>query len=367
MRPKSIVLLLLALGCGLVASIGINQVLATNRAKPPEPKGETKSILVAMADINLRGEISPQNVRLEAWPVELVPGGALISFDDVNERRSRTLIVKGEPILDSKLLSKDAGRSVSGLIPKGFRSVSVRVDSVSGSSSLILPDDRVDVLVHIRANQSQNINQTVTRTILQDVRVFAVNDQVGQNDELSDEQSIAAKTVSLLLSPEETELVALASEIGKLRLVMRSPEDDVASETDGAEIGELLSDGPNERDGDDTSLVYDDNSGDNLLNLLNGEPQTVIEPEPVFETAQVPDDVWTMVLVIGSEAREVQFGSGSRLPKELNSLGSDSDADAIDEVEDGMSDDIDIEEEDFDDDGWQDADDDGSVDFSSDK
>ena len=199
MRPKSIVLLLLALGCGLVASIGINQVLATNRAKPPEPKGETKSILVAMADIGLRGELTPQNVRLEEWPVELVPEDAVLSLDDVEDRRSRTLIVKGEPILDSKLLSKDAGRSVSGLIPKGYRSVSVRVDSVSGSSSLILPDDRVDVLVHIRANPSQNINQTITRTILQDVRVFAVNDQVGQNDDLSDEKAVARKRVSLRL------------------------------------------------------------------------------------------------------------------------------------------------------------------------
>ncbi len=366
MRPKSIVLLLLALGCGLVASIGINQVLATNRAAPPEPKGETKSILVAMTDIGLRGEINAQNVRLEAWPVELVPGGALLSFEEVDDRRSRTLIVKGEPILDSKLLSKDAGRSVSGLIPKGYRSVSVRVDSVSGSSSLILPDDRVDVLVHIRANPSQNINQTVTRTILQDVRVFAVNDQVGQNDELSDEQSIAAKTVSLLLSPEETELVALASEIGKIRLVMRSPEDDVASETDGAEVNELLSGKQDDRDGDDTSLVYDDDSDDSLLNLLNGEPQEIVEPEPVIETAEVPEDVWTMVLVIGSEAREVQFGSGSRLPKELNAVGADSDANAIDAVEDGMSDEIEMDDDDFDDDGWQDADDDGSVDFSSD-
>ncbi len=368
MRPKSIVLLLLALGCGLVASIGINQVLATNRAKQPEAKGETTAILVAMANIGLRGELNAQCVRLEDWPAELVPEGAISSLDDVKDRRSRTLIVKGEPILEAKLLSKDAGRSVSGLIPKGFRSVSVRVDSVSGASSLILPDDRVDVLVHIRANPSQNINQTVTRTILQDIRVFAVNDQVGQSEEISEEQSIAAKTVSLLLTPQETELVALAAEVGKLRLVMRSPEDDEASETHGADIARLLNPDAADRDGDDTSLVYDGNGdGDNLVNFLSNESKS--EPKLDVETIDVEsENVWTMVLVIGSEAREVQFRSDSRLPKEIGSgsRGGDGGASDSDASQDGSPDDVDIDGDDFDDDGWQDDDDDGLSDFSSD-
>ncbi len=368
MRPKSIVLLLLALGCGLVASIGINQVLAKNRAKPAEKTGETKPILVAMADIGLRGELNAQNVRLEDWPSNLVPEGAIFSLDDLKERRSRTLIVKGEPILESKLLSKDAGRSVSGLIPKGFRSVSVRVDSVSGSSSLILPDDRVDVLVHIRANPSQNINQTVTRTILQDVRVFAVNDQVGRSEELSEEQSIAAKTVSLLLTPDETELVALAAEIGKLRLVMRSPEDDEATETLGADVARLLNPDARDRKGDDTSLVYDeDDKGDDLVNFLNGQSDSTPSPD-ADTTAVESENVWTMVLVIGSDAREVQFVSDSRLPQEVSSRGNGSGGVAVDRdaSQDGEPDDMDVDQDDFDDDGWQDDGDGGLPDFSSD-
>jgi len=357
---------MLALGCGLVASIGINQVLATNRANKPEAKGETKSILVAMADIGLRGELNAQNVRLEDWPVELVPEGAIASLDDVNDRRSRTLIVKGEPILEAKLLSKDAGRSVSGLIPKGYRSVSVRVDSVSGSSSLILPDDRVDVLVHIKANPSQNINQTVTRTILQDIRVFAVNDQVGQSEEVGEEQSIAAKTVSLLLKPDETELVALAAEIGKLRLVLRSPEDDVAADSNGADIAELLDIDSEAREGDDTSLVYDEKAGnDNIVDFLNGQPQA--EPKPAVKTVNVDsEDVWTMVLVIGSDAREVQFSAESRLPKEVNSGAGVGTSNDINAIEDESPDEEDADGDDFDDDGWQDDNDGGLSDFSPD-
>ncbi len=350
MRPKSLVLLLLALGCGLVASIGINQVLATNRAKAPEPKGEMRSILVAMTTINLREELNVQNVRLEEWPVELVPDGALISLDEIDQRRSRTTIVKGEPILESKLLGKDAGASASVLIPKGYRSVSVRVDAVSGSSSLILPDDRVDVLVHIRTNQSLNIHQTVTRTILQDVRVFAVNDQVSRDsEELGDEPSIAAKTISLLVTPEQAELVTLATELGSIRLVLRSPEDEEAATTPGAEIAQLLQPGLEKNDADDESLMEE--AGDDLLTFLSNEP----EPEPEIAEPVEDENAWTMVLHIGSEVRQVKFTDDSPVAQEVpigpqatepldGSGGAAGDVDADADDTDDPFDDINIDD-----------------------
>ena len=64
------------------------------------------------------------------------------------------------------------------MIPKGYRVVPVKVDLVSGGSSLILPGDRVDVMVHLVRDPCREIQETVTRTILQDIKVFAVNDVV---------------------------------------------------------------------------------------------------------------------------------------------------------------------------------------------
>ena len=64
------------------------------------------------------------------------------------------------------------------MIPKGYRVVSIRVDAVSGGANLLLPGCRVNLLVHMARNASLGIRETTTRTILQDIKVFAVNDVV---------------------------------------------------------------------------------------------------------------------------------------------------------------------------------------------
>ena len=67
-------------------------------------------------------------------------------------------------------------QGAAAMIPVGYRVVPVKVDLVSGGSDLILPGDRVDVMIHLVRDPSRGIEETVTRTILQDIKVFAVND-----------------------------------------------------------------------------------------------------------------------------------------------------------------------------------------------
>ena len=89
-------------------------------------------------------------------------------------------------------------QGASAVIPNGYRVVSVQVDSVSGST-LILPGDRVDVLVYLVGNAQHGIPETSTRTVLQDIKVFAVNDVVDMDKDK--EKSISSKTISLLATP----------------------------------------------------------------------------------------------------------------------------------------------------------------------
>ena len=81
--------------------------------------------------------------------------------------------------------------------------VPVKVDLVSGGSSLILPGDRVDVMVHLVRDPGRDIQETVTRTILQDIKVFAVDDVVDLEKEKDGSKSIPAKTIALLVTPEQ--------------------------------------------------------------------------------------------------------------------------------------------------------------------
>ena len=148
MRSKSIFLLALALGCGLVAMIGIMQVL--NRPAPEQaPPGES-AVVVATQGIGVGDPIKREMVRLEPWPKEKIPANALTNLEDIDGRRPRTSLCEGVPILESQLLEKDAdayGPSLA--IPKGYRVVPVKIDPVVGSVNMLRPGDHVNVLVHM--------------------------------------------------------------------------------------------------------------------------------------------------------------------------------------------------------------------------
>jgi pilus assembly protein CpaB len=301
MRGKSLALLVLALGCGLVASIGITQVMGKRNADPVVPTGETETVFVALKDIGLGDILSGQVLRLEQWPKDKIPSGALTKMEDVEGRRTRTKLYAGEPILDNKLFRRGTSdQGPDALIPKGYRVVSVKVDSVSGAASLLLPGTRVDVMVYLIRDPQRGIQETSTRTILQDIRVFAVDDVVSLDSKDRDlNKSINAKTISLLVTPEQAAKVMLASEMGRVRLVMRSPEDDQQAKQTDARPEELFGkSGGSEREKE--TLVEkpaESPAGQRFLELLNAaraKALTVKPPprEPAGNTASAMS--WTM-------------------------------------------------------------------------
>jgi len=242
MQTKSLVLLILALGCGVIASIGITQVMANRSSASPTPQLETQPVFVALKEIPMGTLLDAQVVKLEQWPKDRIPEGVLAKLEDIVGRRPRTKLFAGEPILDVKLLSKgESTGAAAPMIPVGYRAVPVRVDDVSGGAAMILPGDRVDVLIYVK--RGNEITSSVTKTILQDVKVFAIDSQWTMESDKSG-KSIRAKTISLLLTPEQTERVMMAHELGKIRLALRSPEDHEEAELPegGHRIAQLLGD-----------------------------------------------------------------------------------------------------------------------------
>ncbi len=311
MKPKSMVLLALALCCGLVASIGISQVL--DRNKDQAQAGPTQEIVVVLKDIKFGDTISVQNVKLESWPKEKVPPGAITKLDDVLNRRPRITLYAGEPILEAKLIGADAGAAPE--VPKGYRPVAVRVDEVSNSSGLILPGDTVDVLVFLTKNPGVGIYETTVRTILKKIKVFAVDQQFRR--EGGQEDLNKARTVQLIVTPADAELLTLAAETGKIKLVLRNPGDaDDANDPSGATVADLgIGNGKSSAHtpGDDDSAT----KGKSLLDFLNGTPKT---PEPAATAANpaTPEkpasDEFSMLILEGSnDVREITFTDG-RLP-----------------------------------------------------
>ena len=221
MRAKSIVLILIASGCGLVASIGISQVMERNGDKGNSGSVASEQIFVAMTDIDIGEELNAENVKLEPWPQDKIPEGAIRSLDDLDSRYPRTRLYPGEPILQAKLM--DSNGDVDSLkIPEGYRAVSIKVTMDTSVSGLILPGDRVDIIAFLR--RSTDIPKTMTRTILRDVRVFAVNSETERSVDPNG-NAVAAKTISVLVKNDQVEPLMLALELGTLRLSLRRPND----------------------------------------------------------------------------------------------------------------------------------------------
>lgn len=305
---------MLALGCGLVASIGITQVLANRDKSAAGPTGDSQPVFVAMTDIGMGDLLTAQDLKIEQWPKDNVPQGAISRIEDIEGRRVRTKLYAGEPILDFKLLGKGASeQGATALIPKGYRVVPVKVDLVSGGSSLILPGDRVDVMVHLFKDRSRGINETVTRTILQDIKIFAVNDVLGMENSDDDGKSIVAKTISLLVTPKQAAKVTLATQLGKLQLVMRSPEDDEQVFDVSATPEELLGK-VKKSSRQDESLVKDvGNEGqrEGFLKFLDAMKDNLAAgklPQPAKQS------VWVMRVLKPGEVEEVRFEEGSAEP-----------------------------------------------------
>lgn len=229
---KSIILIVIALGCGLIASIGISQVMdrPDNNTAP-----ETETIFVAAANIPSWTTLSVEMLKEEQWPKGRIPPDAIRSLDEIEGKSPKYPLYPGEPIISSKLTDKD-GDQPSIRIPKAHQVFAVKVDKESALSGLINPGDKVDVLVFIRGRGGDDRLKTGTRTILRNTTVFAVNDQIERN---GDETSIDAKTVSLLVLPDQSEKLLLAKQLGTIHLALRKPGDDSNMDTDGADAGDL--------------------------------------------------------------------------------------------------------------------------------
>jgi pilus assembly protein CpaB len=310
MRPKSLILLSLALGCGLVAALGINQMMA--RQGPATPGGDVVEIYVAMQDVNTNDQLLPELAKLEPWPKDKVPPDAITKMEDLEGRRARTKLFAGEPVREAKLLTKgDAGIGAADTVPAGFRVVSVRVDAVKSSGNLIKPGDRVDVIVHIASHGGRG-SEPITKTFLQDVRVFAVNDVLDRDPE-SGSAKVAAQTISLLVKPEQVELVTLAEEMGKVRLSMRSPNDDDKSETDGAVMSELLGENSSASKRSEENPGPKDGAANPLASLLNNLKGTPPDMDAGTALALNEKPLFKMTIIRGTDMEEIEIDEDGKL------------------------------------------------------
>lgn len=311
MRYKSMILIVVALGCGTVASIGISQVMESKKANAPPPPALEK-IFVATEAVPLGEPLTPKMVKLEDWPRDRVPEGAVRKLEELEGRRPLTRLYPGEPILMAKLIDANKFFGASEKIPVGFRVASVKVTMDSSASGLINVGDRVDVLVFLK--KGRGISMTGTRTILKNVTVFAVNERFQRDPEEDGESGSRAKTVSLLVKPDQVEKVMLAQELGRIKLSLRRSDDDSEDQAAGATIADLDSDGSG--GGDTSGFSISAATGESsppggITDFLQGLKAMTDSP------ADTSKQAWVMHIHTPNNVEVFNWDDRDSLPREL--------------------------------------------------
>jgi pilus assembly protein CpaB len=232
MKLFRVLVLVVALAAG-----GIAAYLALNMGpgNPPAPtvvelapQIQSQDVLVAAKDIGQGERISAENIRWQRWPDDAVNGVYIQkqTMPDAVEELAGSVVrspfVAGEPIRNVKLARPESG-FLSAILPTGMRAVAVRVSAQSTAGGFILPGDRVDVVQTITQQSAPDMPaETVSRTILSNIKVLAVDQTI---DEQEGEPVVVGKTATLELDPAQVELVTSAEASGTLSLSLRSITD----------------------------------------------------------------------------------------------------------------------------------------------
>jgi pilus assembly protein CpaB len=205
----------LALAVGLLVSFTVYDRLRTVAGSNSNAAGVP--VVVAADDIQVGAKLEAHDVKLVSLPPSAVPPGAFSAVSKVVGRGAILPLSKGEFILPSKLAEINAGAGLPSMIPQGMRAVSVRVNDVVSVAGFVQPGTRVDVLA---TGNEGNERQTVT--VLENVAVIAVG---GSLLERLAGGEANAPVITLLVSPDDAQKLALASQEGRIQLALRNPLD----------------------------------------------------------------------------------------------------------------------------------------------
>ena len=239
MARRFVLIFAVALVLGLLTASMVYQAIIGRSKVDANVAQPTKHVAVAAANINLGEALTIQHIKLMSWPRESVPGGALGSVAEAEGRVALASIVVGEPLLDAKLASKLAGGGILPmLVPENLRGVTIKVDEAVRESGFVSPNSRVDIIVTIADKQGSMDKKS--KVILQNVPVLAA----GQSVEMRGNKPVSVTTVTLALTPEQSERLALAKTEGQLMLATRKLGDDRIIQTSGTNVEKLLNISP---------------------------------------------------------------------------------------------------------------------------
>ncbi|MBC8028939.1 MAG: Flp pilus assembly protein CpaB [Pyrinomonadaceae bacterium] len=235
MRNKRFFIVLAgALLFGLLAAVSVSRYLSSAQAYTKN----LNSVAVAKVAIPLGTKIIPEQLMVVQFPKESIPDGAFDTLENLTGRVAVVNIAPREPVTEARLAPIGTAGGLSAVIPEGYRAMTVKVDDVVGISGFIMPGTLVDVVVVIDPAEKVGMQDPISKIVLQNIKVLANGVNIDQPEDQREANSV--KAVTLLVTPEQAEKLALASSEGKLQLVMRNSIDQGDEQTKGINKRGLL-------------------------------------------------------------------------------------------------------------------------------
>lgn len=233
---RSAVVMGVALVLAAVASFGVYRVVS--RLAAPQDVAVVQSV-VASHPLPLGTRLTKDHVKLVTWPADSPVPGAFATVDEVLNRGVITAVAENEPLTESKLAPLDSGAGLPPSIPEGMRAISVKVNEVIGVAGFVVPGTRVDVMVTLNSRALGNQQDSMSRIVVSNVQVLTAGTRYDQ-EKAKEGDPIPSTVVTLLVTPEDGERVALASSEGQIMLTLRNPMDVKPSETTGVRTAALF-------------------------------------------------------------------------------------------------------------------------------
>lgn len=301
MRNKRLIIALLAaITFGLIAAVSVKQYLLS-----AQTFNRVNNVVVAKVNIPVGSRIIAEQLTVAQFPADVTPEGAYAKLDEnLIDRVVVTAISPREPVTESKLAPVGSLGGLSSVIPEGYRAMTVKVDDVVGVSGFIMPGTLVDVVVVIQPPKGSANEEMISKIVLQNIKVLASGQNIDKpKNDREVERSVRA--VTLQVTPEQAEKLALASSEGKLQLVMRNSVDQADEQTSGANKRTLLS-------GERATLVPEPGIGSNSAPKAAPSSPRRYVPRPAVKettapkTTQPPPAPRPTVEVIKGGKKEIQ-------------------------------------------------------------
>src|SRR2546422_6228003 len=285
-----------ALLFGLLAAVSVSRYLSSAQAYTKN----LSRVAVAKVAIPVGTKIIPEQVMMVQFPKESTPDGTFDAVQKLTGRVAVMNIAAREPITESRLAPEGTAAGLSAVIPEGYRAMTVKVDDVVGISGFIMPGTLVDVVVVIDPAEKAGMQDPISKIVLQNIKVLANGQNIDKPENQRETNSV--KAVTLLVTPEQAEKLALAASEGKLQLVMRNSIDQGDEQTTGINKRGLLT-GERATPAPEPGSLKSEQPRPNPRPLAR---PARTEPKPAAETSPAPPRA-SVEMIEGAKKRNVDF------------------------------------------------------------